>query len=86
MSLEEAVDAFCTALKRRQIEGSLPTAKKTATLMRQLLTTRRHVDAQHLLDDVRSWGIILQSAKPSGLPFTRPLRYNSVYISVRYAD
>ena len=66
MSLEDAVDAFCTAMRRRQVEGSLPTAKKTAELLRLLLTTRRHADAQQLLDDVRSWGTVLQSAKPSG--------------------
>ena len=46
--------------------GSLPTAKRTAELMRLLITSQRHTNAQHLLDDVRLWGTTLQSAKHSG--------------------
>ena len=65
-SLEDAVDAFCTALRRRQIEGSLPTAKKTVEILRLLLTTRRHADGQQIIDEIRSWGTVIQTAKPSG--------------------
>ena len=66
MSLADELDAFCLALKRRQLEGSLHIAKRTAELMRSLLTSRRHEDAQALVGDVRSTGVALQSAKPLG--------------------
>jgi len=66
MTVEEAVEAFCTALRRRQIEGSLPTAKKTTEILRLILTTRRHADGQQIVDEIRSWGTVIQSAKPSG--------------------
>ena len=66
MNLADEMEAFCDQLRRRQVEGSLPTAKKTAYLMRLLTTTRRHNDAQALLHDVRSWGTKMQTAKPFG--------------------
>ena len=55
---------FCSQLQRRQIKGSLATAKRTAIFLRLLITSRRHSDAQALLDDVRLWGTKLQTAKP----------------------
>ena len=64
MSLAEEADAFCSQLQRRQIKGSLATAKRTAIFLRLLITSRRHSDAQALLDDVRLWGTKLQTAKP----------------------
>ena len=64
MSLAEEADAFCSQLQRRQIKGSLATAKRTAIFLRLLITSRRHADAQALLDDVRLWGTKLQTAKP----------------------
>ena len=64
MSLAEEADAFCSQLKRRQIQGSLATAKRTAVFLRLLITTRRHSDPQALLDDVRTWGTRIQTAKP----------------------
>lgn len=67
VSLEDAVETFCTALRRRQIEGSLPTAKKTVEILRLLLTTRRHTDGQQIIDEIRSWGTAMQTAKPSGM-------------------
>ena len=52
--------------RRRQVEGSIPTAKATAELLRTLITRQRHPDAAALLSDVREWGIQLQAAKPLG--------------------
>ena len=69
LNLEDAVESFCTALRRRQIEGSLPTAKKTVEILRLLLTTRRHADGQQIIDEIRSWGTAMQTAKPSGACF-----------------
>ena len=48
------------------MEGSIPTAKATAELLRTLITRFRHPDAAALLSDVREWGIQLQAAKPLG--------------------
>lgn len=64
--LTTALDGFCTALKRRQIEGSMPSAKKATEVLRLLLTTKRHADGQQMLEEVRSVGIIMQKAKPAG--------------------
>lgn len=65
-SAQEAVEEFCTQLRRRQISGSLPCAKRTAEIMRVLVTMQRHVDAASLIDDVRSVGYKIQAAKPVG--------------------
>ncbi|KAK9829272.1 hypothetical protein WJX72_004902 [[Myrmecia] bisecta] len=62
--LLDMAEDFCTHLRRRQVEGSLATAKKTAELMRTLVTTQRHTDAQGLVDDVRAVGTKIQAAKP----------------------
>lgn len=64
--LTAEVDKFCTALRRRQIEGSMRTARKSTELIRLLLTTRRHADGHQLLEEVRSVGVTMQKAKPSG--------------------
>ncbi len=63
---QDVVDDFCTLLRRRQLQGSLASAKKTAELMRSLITTQRHADAQAFVDDVRSVGTRVQAAKPLG--------------------
>ena len=68
MNIGEELEAFCNQLRRRQIEGALPAAKKTAYLMRLLTTSRRHSDAQALVDDVRLWGTKMQQARPFGEP------------------
>lgn len=52
--------------RRRQIEGSLNTARATAELLRSLITRKGHPDANALLSDVRTWGTQLQAAKPLG--------------------
>lgn len=66
MSVHELVEDFCRSLKRRHIEGSLATGKRTAEVLRILITSQRHSDAQSLLDDVRRVGAKIQSAKPLG--------------------
>ena len=71
MILEHEVQDFVAKLRRRQVEGSLDTAKRTAEILRLLLATQRHPTAQALLDDVRLVGSRLQAAKPSGM--MRPL-------------
>ena len=50
----------------RLIEGSLPCAKKTAEILRLLITTQRHTEREVLIDDVRSVGFKIQAAKPVG--------------------
>jgi hypothetical protein len=66
MVISQEVEDMCQRLRRRQLEGSLPCAKATAELLRTLVTSRRHPDAQALLDDVKSTGIKIQEAKPLG--------------------
>jgi translation initiation factor eIF-2B subunit beta len=50
----------------RQIQGSFACAKKTAEVLRLLITTQRHTDAANLIEEVRKCGIQLQAAKPVG--------------------
>lgn len=66
MVLSQEVEDICQRLRRRQLEGALPCAKATAEVLRTLVTSRRHPDAQALLDDVKSTGIKIQDAKPLG--------------------
>lgn len=62
----QLINDFCTVLRRRQVEGSLATSKRTAEIMRVLVTSQRHNDANSLIEDVRSTAIKLQAAKPLG--------------------
>ncbi|WIA19964.1 hypothetical protein OEZ85_005842 [Tetradesmus obliquus] len=64
MNLSNLVEEYCTQLRRRQIKGSFACAKKTAEVMRLLITTQRHPDAASLIEDVRTVGTKLQAAKP----------------------
>jgi hypothetical protein len=57
----------------RQIHGSFACAKKTAEVMRLLITTQRHPDAASLIEDVRTVGTKLQAAKPVGERNPAPL-------------
>ena len=70
MSISDAVldaaDEFVAQLRRRQIEGSLMCAKRTAEILRLLITKSRHSTPEALLEDVRTVGTRLQSAKPLG--------------------
>ncbi|GBF88924.1 translation initiation factor eIF-2B subunit beta [Raphidocelis subcapitata] len=62
--LSALVEGYCDQLRRRQIEGSFQCAKRTAEIMRLLITTQRHADAASLIEDVRTVGTKLQAAKP----------------------
>ena len=73
MILEHEVQDFVAQLRRRQVEGSLDTAKRTAEILRLLLATQRHPTAQALLDDVRVVGSRLQAAKPAGMSMSPPV-------------
>ena len=53
----EAADEFIAQLRRRQIEGSLPCAKRTAEILRLLITKSRHPTAEALLDDPDGWRV-----------------------------
>ena len=60
------VNDFCDRLRQRRVEGSLAAAKGTAELLRQLLTSSRLADPHSMLEEVRSVGVKIQSAKPIG--------------------
>lgn len=62
----ERVEELCRELRARRIEGSLDAAKRTAELLRQLVTSQRLTDPQSLLEEVKSVGVRIQSAKPIG--------------------
>lgn len=62
--LTHSVDPGCALF--REIHGSFACAKKTAEVMRLLITTQRHTDAVSLVEDVRTVGTKLQAAKPVG--------------------
>ena len=66
MAYYEKVSDFCDRLRQRRINGSLATAKGTAELMRQLVTSSRLSDPHVMLDEVRKVGNIIQDAKPIG--------------------
>lgn len=66
-SVLEAADEFIAQLRRRQIEGSLPCAKRTAEILRLLITKSRPSTPEALLEDVRTVGARLQAAKPLGV-------------------
>ena len=62
----DAADEFIAELRQRHIEGSLATAKRTAEILRLVITKSRHAMPDALLDDVRTVGTRLQAAKPLG--------------------
>ena len=65
--MHDQLDEFCTLLRRRKVEGSLATGRRTAELLRIFISTSRHSDALALVEDVRSVGNRLQAAKPIGI-------------------
>lgn len=80
MVFSQDVEDLCQRLRRRQLEGALPCAKATAEILRTLVTSRRHPDAQALVDDVKSTGIKIQEAKPLGhLPLHGALQIQDFY-------
>lgn len=66
MSVHDQIDDFCTQLRRRRIEGSLATGRRTAELLRILISTNRQSDALALIQEVRSVGNKIQASKPLG--------------------
>lgn len=62
----ERVEELCRDLRARRVEGSLEAAKRTAELLRQLVTSHRLTDPQHLLEEVKRVGVHIQTAKPIG--------------------
>ena len=61
-----AVDEFVQQLRRRQIEGSTATAKRTAEILRLLVTKSRRPTPEGMLEDVHFVGMRMQAAKPLG--------------------
>ncbi|XP_024358672.1 uncharacterized protein [Physcomitrium patens] len=64
---QAAVDDFVTRLRRRQVEGSLITAKLTAELLRQVVSHQRLPNvgqAAVLIDVVKSVGLRMIAANP----------------------
>lgn len=63
-----AVDEFVQQLRRRQIQGSTATAKRTAEILRLLVTKSRRPTPEGMLNDVCFVGMRMQAAKPLGAP------------------
>jgi len=59
-----AVDEFVQQLRRRQIQGSTATAKRTAEILRLLVTKSRRPTPEGMLNDVCFVGMRMQAAKP----------------------
>ncbi len=60
------LEDFVARLKRRRVEGSLDTAKKTAVLMRQVVADSRTLSPAELLAAVRAAGVRLTEACRTG--------------------
>ncbi|EFN54691.1 hypothetical protein CHLNCDRAFT_24479 [Chlorella variabilis] len=58
------VEAFCTRLTDRRIDGSLAAAKGTAELLRQLVTSSKLNTPELMLAEVKKVGLRIQAAKP----------------------
>eukprot|EP00887_Chlorella_sp_A99_P005916 scaffold29.g5916.t1 len=63
-SYMERVEELCRELRARRVSGSLEAAKRTAELLRQLVTSSRLTDPQSLLEEVKRIGVKIQLAKP----------------------
>jgi hypothetical protein len=55
-------------------DGSLQIAKRTAEIMRSVITSQRHADAEALIRDVTAIGLKLQSARPAELTIGNTVR------------
>ena len=64
--LRDRIQDVIDKLRQRRIPSGIEAAKGTADLMRSLVTSSRLADPQSLLDEVKSVGIQLQLANPSG--------------------
>ena len=60
------LDDFVTSLRRRKVEGSLDTAKRTALLMRQVIADARSPNPADLIAAVRAAGVRLAQACNTG--------------------
>ncbi|KAL3692899.1 hypothetical protein R1sor_006550 [Riccia sorocarpa] len=61
------VDDFCTKLNRRQVEGSLDTAKLALVLLRQVISAQRippNASAGVLIDAIKTVGVRMIAANP----------------------
>jgi len=65
-SYYDKVNEFCDKLRQRRVIGSYAAAKGTADLLRQLASSAKAQSAQMLLEEVRSVGVRIQSARPIG--------------------
>ena len=60
------LDDFVTSLRRRKVEGSLDTAKRTALLMRHVIADARTPNPADLIAAVRAAGMRLVEACRTG--------------------
>ena len=60
------LDDFVTSLRRRKVEGSLDTAKRTALLMRHVIADARTPNPADLIAAVRAAGLRLVEACRTG--------------------
>lgn len=67
MSVEQQIERFCAQLRRRQVSGSNQAAKRTAEVLRLVVTSQKHASASALINDVHQVGLRLQAAKPNGM-------------------
>jgi hypothetical protein len=65
------LDDFVTSLRRRKVEGSLDTAKRTALLMRHVIADARTPNPADLIAAVRAAGVRLSEACNTGAFFLR---------------
>eukprot|EP00898_Chlorokybus_atmophyticus_P002746 jgi/Chlat1/3472/Chrsp23S03674 len=75
--LQALIEDFVIKLKRRQIDGSLHTARKTAELLRQVVSVERRFMptlAAGLLDAIKAVGARLTQAKPLELAIGNVVR------------
>ncbi len=72
LSVMAAVDEFVQQLRRRQIEGSTATGKRTAEILRLLVTKSRRPTPEGMLEDVCMVGMRMQAAKPLGATLAGP--------------
>lgn len=63
---QEKVKEFCDKLRQKRVVGSYAAAKGTVEILKQLVSSTKAENAQMLLEEVRSVGVRIQSAKPVG--------------------
>jgi translation initiation factor eIF-2B subunit beta len=62
----EKVNDFCEKLRQKRIVGSFAAAKGTVDLLKQIVSSSKATTAQQLLEEVRTVGVRIQSARPIG--------------------